>query len=61
MLDFLEQLAPKQEYSEKDIDKATYIHIDPDDQLWELGYGNPIPVKASEDNPEYKNFPIFIY
>lgn len=61
---YLEELTPFKEYTEEEIEKATYIYINPDDQNWQLGYENPIPVEAYENfegNIQYKNLPIFIY
>lgn len=61
---YLEELTPFQEYTPEEIERATYIYINPDDQNWQLGYENPIPVEAFENfegNISYKNLPIFIY
>lgn len=61
---YLEELTPFQEYTPEQIEQATYIYINPDDQNWQLGFENPIPVEAYENfesNISYKNLPLFIY
>lgn len=61
---YLEELTPFQEYTPEQIEQATYIYVNPDDQNWQLGFENPIPVEAYENfegNISYKNLPLFIY
>ena len=62
---YLEELTPLKEYTEEEIEKATYIYINPDDQTWELGFENPVPVEAYENFEAnltaWKDLPIFIY
>lgn len=60
---------PFQTYTEDEINKATYIYFNPDDQNWQLGFESPEELEAAniEDCKDTEitinnhNLPIYIY
>lgn len=60
-------LHPFQEYTPEDINRATYIQVNPDDADWQLGYDD-IQALEFETLSEYldcylsePNIPVYIY